>query len=107
MNLNTDLVRKGYARVYTLEHPPHYEALQKNSSYSRLVTRLLTSEKVAEKRGIGIWERGDSWVESVQSFPYAANQMFWSSSITKFFVSLFNIFRVSTYDIDVKILLQI
>jgi len=86
VNLNTDLIRKGYARVYTLEHPSHYESLQNNSSYSRLITRLLTSEKIAEKRGIGIWERGDTWVESLQSLPYAANQMFWSSSITKFVV---------------------
>jgi endonuclease YncB( thermonuclease family) len=92
VNLNTDLVRKGYARVYTLEHPSHYEALQNNSAYSRLVTRLLTSEKVAERRGIGIWERGDSWVESIQSFPYVASQMFWSSSITKFAVLLGRVF---------------
>lgn len=81
------MIRKGYARVYTLEHPPHYEALQKNSVYSRLITRLLTSEKIAEKRGVGMWER-ESWVESVQSLPFAAGQMVRSSSITKFFVSL-------------------
>ncbi|KAI6183597.1 hypothetical protein M3Y97_00505600 [Aphelenchoides bicaudatus] len=91
VNLNTDLIRKGYARVYTLEHPPHYEALQNNSVYSRLVTRLLTSEKIAEKRGIGVWER-DSFVETIQSFPYAAKQMFWASSITKFFVLLGRVF---------------
>jgi hypothetical protein len=87
VNLNIDLIRKGYARVYTLDTPSHYEALQKNSSYSRLITKLLMSEKVAEKRGIGVWER-ESWVESVQSFPYAASQIVRSSSITKFIVLL-------------------
>jgi endonuclease YncB( thermonuclease family) len=86
VNLNTDLIRKGYARVYTLENQPHYEALQNNTSYSRLVTRLLTSEKVAENRGVGMWER-DTWVESLQSLPFAAGQMIRTSSITKFIVS--------------------
>jgi hypothetical protein len=84
--LNVDLVRKGYARVYTLEYPPHYEALQKNSAYSRLVTRLLMCERVAEKRGLGVWDRG-TWVESIQSLPHAYAQMIKSSAVTKFVVS--------------------
>jgi len=87
VNLNVDLVRKGYARIYTLEYPSHYDALQTNSVYSRLITRLLTSEQVAEKRGVGLWER-ESWVESIQSLPFAAGQMIRSSTTTKLFVLL-------------------
>ncbi|KAI6225000.1 hypothetical protein M3Y95_00812000 [Aphelenchoides besseyi] len=83
-NLNLDLVRKGYARVCTLDDNQHYKSLQENPAYSRLVHRLLTSEKVAEKRAIGIWERG-TFVEAIQSFPTAVTQMARSSAITKFF----------------------
>jgi len=97
-NLNVDLIRKGYARVYTLDNPSHYEALQKNTAYSRLITKLLTCEKVSENRGIGVWER-DSWVEALRSFPYAAGQIVRSSSITKFIVLLGRVI----YDLSVLV----
>ena len=49
VNLNTELVRKGYARVYGPNDSAHMKALQTNRHYSRLITRLLTCEKVGVK----------------------------------------------------------
>ncbi|CAD5217120.1 unnamed protein product [Bursaphelenchus xylophilus] len=89
-NLNVDLVRKGYARVYTLDHKTHYDALQSNSAYSRLVTKLLTSEKVAESRGVGVWNQA-GWVEKVESLPSAAGQIVRSAAVFKFFNLLWRI----------------
>ncbi|PAV84126.1 hypothetical protein WR25_27243 [Diploscapter pachys] len=67
-NLNLEVVRRGYARVPAVEDPKHLKALQTVPPYARLISRLLLSEKVADRRGIGVWER-DTWVESVQSLP--------------------------------------
>ena len=56
--------------------------------FLRLITRLLTSEKVADRRGIGVWER-DTWVESVSSIPSQTGQLVRSNPITKLLVSYF------------------
>ncbi|KAK6029978.1 hypothetical protein OSTOST_03898 [Ostertagia ostertagi] len=45
-NLNIEVVRRGYARVPPPESPRHLKALQSIPAYSRLINRLLTSEKV-------------------------------------------------------------
>ncbi|KIH54630.1 hypothetical protein ANCDUO_15223, partial [Ancylostoma duodenale] len=45
-NLNIEVVRRGYARVPPPESPRHLKALQTIPAYSRLVSRLLMSEKV-------------------------------------------------------------
>jgi len=82
INVNTDLIRRGYARVYTPDIPDHFDSLQSNTAYARLVTRLLTSEKVAERRGIGIWERG-TWVESLRSYPSTFIQTIKASPVVK------------------------
>ncbi|KAE9555228.1 hypothetical protein FO519_001578 [Halicephalobus sp. NKZ332] len=92
VNLNVDLVRRGYARVFAPEDSVHLKALQTNSSYSRLITRLLTSEKVADRRGIGVWER-DSWVESVSSIPSQTTQILRANPVTKLVVLLYHILR--------------
>ncbi|KAI6227539.1 hypothetical protein M3Y99_01240400 [Aphelenchoides fujianensis] len=97
-NLNVDLIRKGFARVHTLDDQAHYKSLQDNAAYSRLVHRLLTSEKVAEKRAIGVWEQ-NTWVEQLQSYPTALGQMARSSAITKFFFLLGRI----VYDLSVLV----
>uniref|UniRef100_A0A915DKR1 Uncharacterized protein n=1 Tax=Ditylenchus dipsaci TaxID=166011 RepID=A0A915DKR1_9BILA len=52
VNVNTDLVRRGYARVFAPADIQHMKALQTNAAYSRLITRLLMSEKVADRRGV-------------------------------------------------------
>uniref|UniRef100_A0AC34REV0 Uncharacterized protein n=1 Tax=Panagrolaimus sp. JU765 TaxID=591449 RepID=A0AC34REV0_9BILA len=96
INLNVDLVRRGYARVFAPENPIHLKALQTNASYSRLITRLLTSEKVADRRGIGVWER-DTWVESVSSLPSQTTQIVRANPITKLIVLLYTIFRDLAY----------
>ncbi|VDM51067.1 unnamed protein product [Toxocara canis] len=46
-NLNVELIRKGYAKVPALTQADHMQALQTVPAYSRLVSRLLLSEKVA------------------------------------------------------------
>ena len=92
VNLNVDLVRRGYARVFAPENPIHLKALQHNSAYSRLITRLLTSEKVADRRGIGVWER-DTWVESVSSLPSQTGQLVRSNPITKLLILLYHVLR--------------
>uniref|UniRef100_A0A914YSX7 Uncharacterized protein n=1 Tax=Panagrolaimus superbus TaxID=310955 RepID=A0A914YSX7_9BILA len=92
VNLNVDLVRRGYARVFAPENPIHLKALQHNSAYSRLITKLLTSEKVADRRGIGVWER-DTWVESVSSIPSQTGQLLRSNPITKLLILLYHVLR--------------
>jgi hypothetical protein len=92
VNLNVDLVRRGYARVFAPENPVHLKALQHNSAYSRLITRLLTSEKVADRRGIGVWER-ESFVEGIQSLPSQTGQLVRSNPITKLLILLYHVLR--------------
>ncbi|GMR34947.1 hypothetical protein PMAYCL1PPCAC_05142, partial [Pristionchus mayeri] len=91
-NLNVDLVRRGYARVPPPEHSSHLKALQSVPAYSRLVQRLLMSEKVADRRGVGVWER-DTWVETMQSYPSAVGGMIRANPVTKFVVLMFNVTR--------------
>ncbi|CAJ0607263.1 unnamed protein product [Cylicocyclus nassatus] len=91
-NLNIEVVRRGYARVPPPESPRHLKALQTIPAYSRLVSKLLMSEKVADRRGVGLWER-DSWVESVQSYPSQVGQIIRGAPITKFIVLVFNVSR--------------
>ncbi|KAF8360446.1 hypothetical protein PRIPAC_87369 [Pristionchus pacificus] len=93
-NLNVDLVRRGYARVPPPEHPSHLKALQSVPAYSRLIQKLLMSEKVkvADRRGVGVWER-DTWVETMQSYPSAMGGIIRANPVTKFVVLLFNVSR--------------
>uniref|UniRef100_A0A7E4V6R4 TNase-like domain-containing protein n=1 Tax=Panagrellus redivivus TaxID=6233 RepID=A0A7E4V6R4_PANRE len=91
-NLNIDLVRRGYARVFAPHDPIHLKALQHNGAYSRLITRLLTSEKVADRRGVGVWER-DGWVESVSSLPSATGQIIRANPVTKLLILTYNVLR--------------
>ncbi|KAL3115977.1 hypothetical protein niasHT_007277 [Heterodera trifolii] len=92
INLNTELIRKGFARTPTLDNHLHRESLQFNTNYSRLITRLLTCEKVAERRGLGLWERA-TWVERVQSYPSTAVQIFKHSVPAKLAVFSFELLR--------------
>lgn len=89
-NLNIEVVRRGYGRVPPPESARHLKALQSIPAYSRLVNRLLMSEKIADRRGIGLWER-DSWVESMQSYPSQLKQIVLGSPVTKFIVLVFNV----------------
>lgn len=84
-NVNVDLIRKGLARVPGPEDVDHLKALQENSVYSRWVTCLLTCERVADRRGVGVWERS-TWVESVQSLPTSFIQIVKVSAVTKLVV---------------------
>lgn len=85
--MNVDLIRKGFARIPSPTNEEHVNALQQNANYSRLITRLLTSEKVAERRGVGHWERS-TWVESLKSLPTASAEIIRTSPFTKFTVLL-------------------
>ncbi|CAK5098498.1 unnamed protein product [Meloidogyne enterolobii] len=82
INLNVELIRKGYARVFGLDNYEHVQTLQFNSNYSRLITRLLTCEKVAERRGLGLWER-TTWVESFAAYPATLFQIIKQSAVVK------------------------
>jgi len=92
LNLNVDLVRRGYARVYGLSDHNHILAIQSNTAYARLVTKLLICEKVAEKRRIGNWER-ETWVETISSLPSTYLQIIKSSPIIKLMVLIFQLLR--------------
>ncbi|CAP23778.1 Protein CBG02810 [Caenorhabditis briggsae] len=89
-NLNVEVVRRGYARVPGPEQVKHLKSLQSVPAYSRLISRLLMSEKVADRRGVGVWER-DTWVESVQSYPSQVSGIIRSAAITKAVVLLYNV----------------
>uniref|UniRef100_A0A158P9Y0 Transmembrane protein n=1 Tax=Angiostrongylus cantonensis TaxID=6313 RepID=A0A158P9Y0_ANGCA len=90
LNLNVEVVRRGYARVPPPESTRHLKALQSIPAYSRLVNRLLMSEKIADRRGVGLWER-DSWVESVRSYPSQLRQIVLGAPITKFLILVFTV----------------
>ncbi|CAI2345758.1 unnamed protein product [Caenorhabditis sp. 36 PRJEB53466] len=89
-NLNTEVVRRGYARVPAPDQTKHLKALQSVPAYSRLISRLLMSEKIADRRGVGVWER-DTWVESVQSYPSQVSGIIRSAAITKAVVLLYTV----------------
>ncbi|CAD6192460.1 unnamed protein product [Caenorhabditis auriculariae] len=91
-NLNIEVVRRGYARVPSPDQTRHLNYLQTIPAYSRLISRLLMSEKIADRRGVGVWER-DTWVESVQSYPSQVSGIVKSAAITKALVLLFNVTR--------------
>uniref|UniRef100_A0A0R3RX74 PHB domain-containing protein n=1 Tax=Elaeophora elaphi TaxID=1147741 RepID=A0A0R3RX74_9BILA len=82
-NLNVDLLRRGFARVIPLSNPEHVDALKTNPSYSRLMSKLIMSEKIADRRGLGLWTR-DTWVEVIFSYPAAFRQIIYSATITRF-----------------------
>ncbi|KAI1715804.1 protein C3orf33 [Ditylenchus destructor] len=89
-NLNVDLVRRGYARVSPPTDSKHMAALQTNSAYSRLISRLLMCEKVADRRGVGVWERS-TWVESLRSIPATLVQRIKASAVTKLLIIAYDI----------------
>uniref|UniRef100_A0A0N5C9W9 Protein C3orf33 n=1 Tax=Strongyloides papillosus TaxID=174720 RepID=A0A0N5C9W9_STREA len=66
INLSQQLVRKGFAKVLKPTDEDHVKALESNKAYSKLVDQLLISEMVADRRGVGVWER-QSWVEGIQT----------------------------------------
>uniref|UniRef100_A0A183EAT7 TNase-like domain-containing protein n=1 Tax=Gongylonema pulchrum TaxID=637853 RepID=A0A183EAT7_9BILA len=85
-NLNVDLVRRGFARVLPLTSDEHVEALKTNPSYSRLISKLIMSEKIADRRGLGLWTR-DTWAETIASYPSILKQLILSAAITRFLIS--------------------
>ncbi|VDM95294.1 unnamed protein product [Thelazia callipaeda] len=84
-NLNVDLVRRGFARVTSLTNVEHMDTLKTNASYSRLVSKLIMSEKIAERRGLGLWAC-DTWAETVFSYPAAFKQIVLSTAVIRFLV---------------------
>nr|CRZ22639.1 Bm3748 [Brugia malayi] len=85
-NLNVDLVRQGFARVIPLNNPEHVDALKTNPSYSRLMSKLIMSEKIADRRGLGVWTR-DTWAELIFSYPATLRQIIRSAAITRFLIT--------------------
>ncbi|KAM3719599.1 Protein C3orf33 [Dirofilaria immitis] len=84
-NLNVDLIRRGFARVISLSNPEHVDALKTNPSYSRLISKLVMSEKIADRRGLGLWTY-DTWAEIVFSYPATLKQIIRSAAITRFLI---------------------
>ena len=84
--MNTELVRQGFAKVYSADNPDYAKLLQANRGYARLVTRLLACENVADRRGIGNWKRA-VWVESLESLPSTAIQRIRGNAVTKLVVA--------------------
>lgn len=87
-NLNVELVRRGFARVLPLENVEHSGALKSLPAYSRLVSKLIMSEKIADRRGLGLWRR-DTWAETVVSYPSLIKQIVLSAAITRFLIAAF------------------
>jgi len=81
-NLNVELTRRGLARVLGPEIGDHLTALQTIPAYSRLVNQLLVSEKIADHRGIGMWQR-ESWVESLNALPSQLAELIRTSTIVR------------------------
>uniref|UniRef100_A0A0K0DW51 RING-type E3 ubiquitin transferase n=1 Tax=Strongyloides stercoralis TaxID=6248 RepID=A0A0K0DW51_STRER len=92
ININQDFVRKGYAKIPSPNDKEHITSLEHVPSYSRLINKLLISEKVADKRGLGMWEK-ESWVESVKSVPTQSIGIIKSSPFVKFLVLIFSIMK--------------
>ncbi|VDD93986.1 unnamed protein product [Enterobius vermicularis] len=86
-NVNVDLVRRGYAKVLGPDRLDHKKALEEVPPYSRLVSKLLMSEKIADRRGVGIWQR-DTWVESLAAYPSQFSQIVKHSALTRFAVCI-------------------
>uniref|UniRef100_A0A0N4ZB41 Prohibitin n=1 Tax=Parastrongyloides trichosuri TaxID=131310 RepID=A0A0N4ZB41_PARTI len=91
VNLSQDLIRKGFAKVPKPNNDDHIQALEKNKAYAHLISRLLESEKIADRRGVGVWER-KSWVEAVQTIPSQTVNYVRGSPIIKAFVCFLYIF---------------
>uniref|UniRef100_A0A914WKR0 TNase-like domain-containing protein n=1 Tax=Plectus sambesii TaxID=2011161 RepID=A0A914WKR0_9BILA len=81
-SLNKELIRRGLARVPGADNHQHLTALHTVPAYSRLVNQLLLSEQIADRRGVGMWER-DTWVESMRALPYQMGEMVRSAAITR------------------------
>ncbi|VDK48866.1 unnamed protein product [Anisakis simplex] len=86
-NLNLELIRKGYARVLDGGDAEHIDAIKAYPSYSRLVSRLLVSEQIADRRGLGIWQR-ETWVESIAAYPSQLYQIIRNNALTRFMILL-------------------
>lgn len=91
-NLNVNIVRKGLGRVYGPENKAHIDAILNYSAYSRFITCLLTCEKVADQRGIGVWERS-TWVESIKSLPTSFVEIAKNTAVFK--LSVYNYFLIN------------
>ncbi|CEF66947.1 Protein C3orf33 [Strongyloides ratti] len=96
VNMNQDLVRKGYAKIPSPNNKEHINSLEHIPTYSRLINKLLLSEKIADKRGLGMWEK-ESWMESVKSVPTQSFGIIKSSPFVKFIVLLFTIMKDAAY----------
>uniref|UniRef100_A0A0N5AFZ9 TNase-like domain-containing protein n=1 Tax=Syphacia muris TaxID=451379 RepID=A0A0N5AFZ9_9BILA len=96
-NVNVELIRRGYAKVLSLDDPEHQKTLHDVPSYSRLVSKLLMCEKIADRRGVGMWQR-ESWVESIAAYPSQFSQIVKHSALTRFTVS--GTFDTGVYDYE-------
>uniref|UniRef100_A0A0N5BRA5 Protein C3orf33 homolog n=1 Tax=Strongyloides papillosus TaxID=174720 RepID=A0A0N5BRA5_STREA len=96
VNMNQDFVRKGFAKIPSPNDEKHVASLESVPSYSRLVNKLLMSEKVADKRGVGMWEK-ESWVESVKSVPTQSYGILKASPVVKLFVLLGTLLKDAAY----------
>jgi len=88
-SVNRELVRRGMARVPTLDDYTHDLALKTNAEYSRLINELVISEKYADRRGVGMWRRRTA-LEALLSYPSQIKDRYEHTSIYRLFVLLGN-----------------
>ena len=82
-----ELVRRGLARVPSTDAGAHVSLLRSSPAYSRLVNQLLISERIADRRGVGMWQR-ETWVEGMQALPSQLGSMTTNSSAYRLAVLL-------------------
>ncbi|CEF59279.1 Protein C3orf33 [Strongyloides ratti] len=82
VNLSQYLVRKGFAKILKPTNEDHVKTLENNKAYAKLIKNLLISESIADRRGIGVWEK-QSWVENVQTISENTVKSIKNSPLTK------------------------
>lgn len=86
-NLNQEMVRRGLARVPSTGVPEHLSLLRSSPAYARLVNQLLISERIADRRGVGMWRR-ETWVEGAAALPSQLATMATNTSLWRLAVML-------------------
>lgn len=85
--MNKELIRLGLGRIPGMDAKDHVFAFKTNAAYSRLIQDLIISEKYADKRGVGLWQR-PPWFESYMSYVSQRKETFANSFVYKILLAL-------------------
>uniref|UniRef100_A0A0K0ETL7 TNase-like domain-containing protein n=1 Tax=Strongyloides stercoralis TaxID=6248 RepID=A0A0K0ETL7_STRER len=102
VNLSQYLVRKGFAKIFKPTNEDHVKTIENNKVYANLIKNLLISEEIADKRGIGVWEK-QSWVEDVQTISGNTVNYLKNSPLIKLSSSTGTILKNASYVIFVTL----